>query len=617
MNLSTPGPMLLRPPEPGPNMGIADLHVQLQHILQHKLLSTLFQPILDLREGRIHGYEALSRGPSDSNLHVPEALFRTAERLGRMADLDLVCAEVALHNFAAQDLLGRVFVNLSPATLLSVAAITERLDALIRAAGLDPSRVVLELTETAPGFDYAALRRLAESLRDSGMRIAMDDLGEGFSSLRLWSELKPAYVKIDKHFIDGIHQDPHKLEFVRSIQQIAEGVGAHLIAEGVELASQLSIVRDLGIRYAQGYFIGRPAALATRLPSSEAEHCLSSGRVGVYPAPAANTAGQVRAAALLMEAPSVGPDTPAEAALDLMLANPNLDGIAVVADGQPVGIIHRAVMMDRFIRLYSRELFGRRPCRSFMDPEPLVVDQGTLIHDLSDLVVRKGKRAFTSGFIITAQGRYAGMGSGFDLMRALTELQIVAARYANPLTGLPGNVPIQQHIDRLLAARAPFVAVYADLNAFKPYNDVYGFRRGDDLITLLGEILVEAAQPELDFVGHIGGDDFVVLFQSTDWQDRCHRILRRFDDAVPPQFYSESHRAAGGYTSENRRGELEFHPLVSLALGAVPIEPASYLSYHEVARAAAQAKRMAKRSASSALFVDRRRGPHAPTADPC
>ncbi len=118
------------------------------------------------------------------------------------------------------------------------------------------------------------------------------------------------------------------------------------------------------------------------------------------------------------------------------------------------------------------------------------------------------------------------------------------------------------------------------------------------------------AQPELDFVGHIGGDDFVVLFQSPDWEARCHRILQRFDESAP-QFYNESHRAAGGYTSENRRGEQEFHPLVSLALGAVAIDPMGYHSYHEVARAAAEAKSVAKRSASSALFVDRRRGPHA------
>lgn len=91
------------------------------------------------------------------------------------------------------------------------------------------------------------------------------------------------------------------------------------------------------------------------------------------------------------------------------------------------------------------------------------------------------------------------------------------------------------------------------------------------MIALLGRILVETAQPELDFVGPIGGGDFVVLFQSPDWEDRCHHTLRCFDESASG-FYSEAHRAAGGYTSENRRGVLEFHPLMSLAIGVVPID---------------------------------------------
>lgn len=92
-----------------------------------------------------------------------------------------------------------------------------------------------------------------------------------------------------------------------------------------------------------------------------------------------------------------------------------------------------------------------------------------------------------------------GMMVDLDLVCAETALDNFAARHANPLTGLPGHVPIQRHIERLLAAGAPFVAVYADPNAFKPYNAVYGFRRGDDMIALLGGILVEVAQAEREF----------------------------------------------------------------------------------------------------------------------
>ncbi|WP_295396492.1 EAL domain-containing protein [uncultured Thiodictyon sp.] len=97
-----------------------------------------------------------------------------------------------------------------------------------------------------------------------GFEIAIDDLDEGFSGLRLWSEIRPDYVKIDQHFIHNIHLDPVKLQFVRSIQAIAAKAGAKIIAEGIESSAELSVIRDLGIAYGQGYFIARPTAAPSR-----------------------------------------------------------------------------------------------------------------------------------------------------------------------------------------------------------------------------------------------------------------------------------------------------------------------------------------------------------------
>jgi GGDEF domain-containing protein len=282
--------------------------------------------------------------------------------------------------------------------------------------------------------------------------------------------------------------------------------------------------------------------------------------------------------------------------------------VAVVDKGIPVGIIHRPAVLNRFIGLYGRELFGKKPCADFMDPDPLIVDKSTQINELSELVVKKGKAAFTQGFVITAKGRYMGLGSGFDLMREVSEMQIIAARYANPLTGLPGNVPIQEHMEHLLINQQNFVTAYFDLDQFKPYNDVYGFRRGDDIIQLLAHILRDSCNTELDFIGHVGGDDFVVLFQSRDWEVRCHGILARFDRERLALF-SPDHVEAGGYRSEDRRGTMTFHPLVSLSIGAVLIDPAHYHHYQEVSRAAAEAKHHAKRIDGSSLFIDQRRTP--------
>ncbi|MEW6120425.1 MAG: GGDEF domain-containing protein [Pseudomonadota bacterium] len=587
-----------------------DSRALLDAILANGRLYTLLQPVLDLKTGQITGYEALTRGPSNSPLHAPLALFRAAEYSGRTVELDRACMRSALATFARLRLPGRLFVNLTPGSLLDARFAPVAMQAAIAEARLSAGQVTIEITEDAETIDYPALRTAVAGLRAAGIEAAMDDFGQGFSSLRLWSELKPGLVKIDKHFISDIHQDPHKLEFVRSICQLAESAQAGIIAEGVETVSELAVLKDLGIRYAQGYLIGRPSPIPVRIPPQEVADCLESGRVSVFPLSPGRDSSRATAGRLAMSAPHVSPDTPSQSVLDLMIAHPELHAIAVVEHGTPVGLIHRPALLDRFIGLYGRELYGKKPCAMFMDVDPLVVDKATRMVELSELVVKKGKTAFTQGFVVTSEGRYLGLGSGFDLMREVTDMQIVAARYANPLTGLPGNVPIQEHMERLLAGGQEFVAAYFDLDQFKPYNDVYGFRRGDDMIQLLARILRGGCNEALDFIGHIGGDDFVVLFQSPDWEPRCRAMLERFDAERAPLFSTE-HIAEGGYRSEDRRGAMTFHALVSLSIGAVLIDPEHFHQYQEVARAASDAKRMAKRIEGSSLFVDQRRMPYA------
>ena len=581
------------------------LHAALSDILKHRKIVPLFQPIMNLHDAGIYGYEALSRGPSDSPLHSPDALLRAADHQGLSSEIEQLCFGVAVRTFAERKLPGKLFANLRPARLLEPFFQPESLLALLKAAELPPQKLTLELTESDPVDDFGLLAEAVEALHRVGVGIAMDDLGEGFSSLRLWSELKPNYVKIDRHFITGLNQDPVKLQFVRSLQAIADNAGTLIVAEGVETASELAVIKDLGIAFGQGYLIGRPTATPSQLPSSEAMQCFSAASISVFPSAGSVRPAQSCARKLLIDAPCVAPEAASEQVLELLLKHEGLHAIAVVKDEVPVGMLTRPLMLDRFTRIYTRELYGKKPCSVFMDREPLVVDIGTAVSDLSELVVRKGKQTFTDGFIITENGKYRGMGSGYDLMRAITEMQVVAARYANPLTLLPGNVPIHEHTDRLLAANVEFVAAYCDLDHFKPFNDVYGYRKGDAAIQLLGRILAQECNPGLDFLGHVGGDDFIVLFQSGDWQERCQRILMRFDTERMALFQFE-HVAEGGYFSEDRRGKMVFHPLVSLSIGAVPVKQGDACQRQEIERVAAEAKKMAKKTDGSSLFVERR-----------
>jgi diguanylate cyclase (GGDEF)-like protein len=302
----------------------------------------------------------------------------------------------------------------------------------------------------------------------------------------------------------------------------------------------------------------------------------------------------------------VMPGTPNRQVHERFLKEPDLLSLPVVKDKIPVGLINRYAFLDTMTRLYSLELYGKKPCETFMNRNIMVVDHNMSIHELSKLMVESDPRHILHGFIVTCGSVYAGMGSGHDLMREITRMQIHAARYANPLTQLPGNVSINEHLDQLLEQGVPFQVCYCDLDHFKPYNDVYGYQKGDEVIHWTGRLLEAVCDPERDFVGHIGGDDFLLAVLSEDWEARCRRVLSMFQSGRE-QFFSAEDMERGGYESEDRLGRLVFHPLLSISIGVVLAPSGVYASHHEISAAAAQAKKQAKGLDGCSLFVDRRK----------
>ena len=579
----------------------------LHEILAGRKLSALFQPIIHMQSGEIIGYEGLIRGPSDSPLHAPMNLFKVARANDLTLEVEHLCRQVVLERFAELQLPGKLFLNVSPECLLLRNARHGETLEYIEHIGINPDRVIIELTENQPTYDYELMREAVLHYRNMGFQIAIDDLGEGFSSLRLWSELRPEYVKIDMHFIQGINHDPVKLQFVRSIQEIAEKSGTLVIAEGIEAQTELLVLRDLGVAFGQGYHLGRPNMVPARALPAEVVQALGRHGVAVYPQRSSLEKNGASIRKLLHKVVAVSPEKNNNEVYDIFLKEPKLMIIPVVDDGVPLGLISRFEMIDHFARPYQRELYGKKSCSLFMDANPLIADHETSLQELSYTMVQSDAHHLFNGFIITERGRYLGMGTGHDLMREITQMQINAARYANPLTQLPGNVPVNEHIDRLLHGAARFWVCYCDLDHFKPFNDVYGYRKGDDVIQLTGEILSGHCDPNRDFIGHIGGDDFMILFQSEDWETRCQAMLDDFAAAILA-YYSAGDCERGGYISEDRQGKKVFYSLISLSLGVIKVEAHQYYTHHQIATRAAEAKKQAKKIHGNSLFLDRRQG---------
>jgi diguanylate cyclase (GGDEF)-like protein len=139
------------------------------------------------------------------------------------------------------------------------------------------------------------------------------------------------------------------------------------------------------------------------------------------------------------------------------------------------------------------------------------------------------------------------------------------------------------------------VACYADLNHFKPYNDYYGYWRGDEMIRLLARIAMEQCDAQRDFLGHVGGDDFILLFQSEDWRARCERLVAEFGERARALF-DENARQAGGIEAEDRHGVRRFFPCTTLSIGAVVVDGHQFTRAEDVANLAAMAKHDAKLS---------------------
>lgn len=258
---------------------------ELVRILETRSVHPVFQPILAFGTGEILAYEGLIRGPETSSLHTPTKLFDAATRAGFLTELNMLCARKVVRQFAKFGLKRQLFLNVTPQTVLEVRDDVQRITRFIRDCGLDIAQVTIELTENQYIADRSIFSNALMLFRSAGFRVALDDLGEGFSSLRLWSELQPDFVKIDMHFVKGVSEDEVKYHFLKSLQHIAEGCGSSLVAEGVETAADFCILRDLGINNAQGFLIGHAAKQPSDLVPAQVTALMGSGSAPLFVKP--------------------------------------------------------------------------------------------------------------------------------------------------------------------------------------------------------------------------------------------------------------------------------------------------------------------------------------------
>jgi EAL domain-containing protein (putative c-di-GMP-specific phosphodiesterase class I) len=226
-------------------------------IIQNREIWTGFQPIIDLTDGAIMGYEGLSRGPRGSELEFPRELFGRAARYEMTEELERACRRQAFEDWKVLNREGRLFINTVPATVRDTSFLGRGvLDYL--GPDLSPQGVTLEITERSVIENLNLYREAMHEFTDLGFTFAIDDVGAGYSGLETAAVLEPSYLKIDIALVRDVHLKTVSQQVVKAILEMADSMGANVVAEGVETDPEADALRKIGVRWAQGYLFARP-----------------------------------------------------------------------------------------------------------------------------------------------------------------------------------------------------------------------------------------------------------------------------------------------------------------------------------------------------------------------
>ncbi|MDI6711509.1 MAG: EAL domain-containing protein [Bacillota bacterium] len=569
-------------------------------ILDRRLITVVYQPVVNLASGTVLGWEALARGPEDSHFRTPDVLFNFAEEAGLLFSLERVCREQALHHLGELAPAQKLFLNIHPRTICDPNFTRGETMQLIRELGLEPYNVVFEITERHNVGDYTVLNRTLEHYRSQGYLVAVDDVGTGYSGLQAIAEIRPNFLKVDMSLVRGVDANPVKRALLETLVSFADKIGSAIIAEGIETRAELVTLLTMGVHYGQGYFLARPAHpkpdLVPEIGQFVGRNC--RGCNGYH---RSHPIGGLAEPALQVE-----PSTLVEDVKGMLNDNEPINGVVVVDRLRPVGLIMRH-HLDRLLGShYGVALYYHRAVSQVMDPAPMVVDAETPVAMVAEAAMNREKPKLYDYVIVTRDGSLAGVVSVQKMLDFITRWQIELAKGANPLTGLPGNIAIEREIEIRGGRGESFSLAYADLDHFKSYNDRYGFENGDRLLLLVARLITRAirryGRPS-DFAGHIGGDDFVIISTPERIERICQAVVRCFKRLVK-DFYRDEDRRRGAVHAPDRDGRVKEFPLVAISMGI--IDCAGACDARAVAERAAEVKRYAKTVPGSKYVRDRR-----------
>ena len=590
-----------------------------------------YQPLFSQDGKKLVGMEALARWQHPTlGLVGPDKFIPVAEDNGAIVQLGDRMLELALQN--CKEWRDQGYPHLTVAVNVSTRQLkdrqfAERVARQLQMVGLPPDALCCELTESLLMEHSNENTEQIFRLKELGVKLAIDDFGTGYSSLTYLKHLPVDRIKIDRSFVKELDSNPDDRAIVVAIIAMARSLHLKVTAEGVETAHQHQLLQELGCDTMQGYYFGKP------MPRETFEDFLQEGTPLLVGDPtdviADQTTQELHPCPPLAAAPEevdrslqtvagitlhIEPLRPADrlnTALERFQTDKRLQVLPVVDQHRVAGVLNRSEFIEEQIvgRIgYAFHINHSKKVRDLMQPVPLVIDAEASIEEAAQALHGNFGSMRLENICVAKRGVYRGILDVRTLVEAITALNLKLAKGANPLTGLPGNESIQRETTRRLESGMPFDIAYIDIDHFKPYNDFYGFERGDMVIQVVGEILKQYADDLLknrqsrNFCGHIGGDDFIIITGPGHAVALSRQMIAEFDARLP-LLHGASDYAKGCYTSFNRKGELETFNLLSLSVATISTANLQIGSYAQLASMASEVKKTAKKVKGSSVVI--------------
>jgi len=537
----------------------------IEHLEQ---LDIAFQPILNIHSGEIFGVEALLRDYDLAGFHSIFDVFDRAFSENVLYAFDIALREKTLKKYQTiqnyRDI--KLFFNLDNRLFELPNETHGNTNKILKALDIPKKNLIFEISERHEISNQSNMNRVLNHYKDENYQIAIDDFGMGYSGYKLLYDSTPDILKIDRYFLHDIEQSKKKQLLVRSITHLALQMGIKILAEGVESKKELLTCKEIGCHLLQGYLVQKPTQNVEEILQSytHIEKILAKER-----------RQKKHSSDLEKHIEVIKPikiDSKMNHAIDYFKEHKDTL-IAPVTNNsdEVIGILKEDKIKKFLYSPYGISLLNNNDMKlkNYID----YCGVADINSDISSIIELYSNSPDASGIIITKELKYYGFLSTKSIINIMNEQSLVLARDQNPLTRLPGNYVINKYLVECSNNTHNYHLCYFDLDNFKAFNDVYGFRNGDRVIQLFADTLRKHLSDDF-FKAHIGGDDFFAAIQNIkskeiqEYYENITSVIKIFSQNVK-EFYSHEDKEKNYIESKDRDGNLKQFPLLTVSASII------------------------------------------------